>query len=1451
MSREHILREVKLLKDGREEDGRTGRKLKAMLVFLTMFLLALVPVTMAWFINNPGDVTESLDEDQTPETQEDNEIVPFTDGPDTEVTELPPSIPPAVEASYEAFGYDWYSRNDPALGAESGFLGSSGSEIIIMNGKGPSNKSKGGKLGNAPEALYNVLEKFLAKGKAPPPNFPVPYVVYTKSDGDVEKVTDILTKQPCMINVDDVKATGQGHKDIRVKTTIDVDPLVMTTTIERLGNTHPTYLEVLVTFPAFFYNGEAGDPDGEPYWSYGYTTEPGSEIPEEITMTFTVDKSLGSEHIFKFDWVSESGIDPLKFTMGTFQVQNKDIDSPIYPAFSEFVVSSPPWASLTFETDETDDYSLKCMNWSAPMSFYLTFGFLENETIMGNDVIFDMDVTVDSVPQSFSFCMAENRAANTFTVDYIASSPVDLIDVTTEIVVEAVATVTINLLILDMPAEFHATMGDGYLDVDVLTNVGFVGLNATADLGLAAIASMLNVRLMIWDLPNFSATWFQDDTGNGFSLEAASCIGQIEFAFSFGDLMFPAEHDGDPDSHYLFAYSDPSVTAIALRLIELSLIEFSQDNEIADNSLEVNFCGNYFFYILAHTEVGSLLTEDHDVELRIEVDVTPTEMTLLWTVPFTFALLINEPIDSIVGDLTYDDLVAHVEILDIPDDMGWTIDPAGSFLFLALGPIGTILITVSHPDGIPGAETFFAGEPIRLFYLNMEDVPSFVAAWSSEDATPWTAVSWNTAFGTSLGELTFAISTSETDWAGFILIFHTNRALFYNDDSLNLGNGLVMEASLYMHVEDMSRAEFAFGGEVSTIDIGFGATVSHNLIATTRLHEDSGLNPAEPRRLVATVMTTDLPTSMDLTVTPEESFVYTANAGIEMVFADATIGTTTTEIHIEIEGLPASAEGDWRLKGNGHFDLTMSDRLDRIWVVMDDPDGLFGSNFIHADVLILDIPESIESDWDIGDKEFTLSFTDGTYDEGLGEFRFLITTDEETPTENYINSLATGSSCMTEYTDYTETIDDRYWPNTVPSRLDDLYCRHPTLNPGADDYALYRTGYDGVDDITLYAIRVRELALLDLKLKRSEGFVDLEFSRNVALARQFYFISDNFDTDKMTLAEISALPDGQSTNSFFAEWDKPDGHYAYDLSEVIPYIDAYYGERESDSLTSDYVKLVLRDVPSEVSLDYELEFGSSGEGYIYFVASSTWEAGILYQHGGWRYVAWLQMRSLWFDYSYAGPGEESCDHGYKWEVCYRVFRLDLVLDADVEADGILGIYDRKNDPKELVHDDPSPSPGDQEYIPQWTFILDNFDILELHPIWDIWIGADPVALPPYLDVGWGVLPHIDIVADLHLMIDYFWNKRYSIDLLSVWVPGLPNPLIPGCCEWDVKIRLNKYQDYRDQKPIHLWPLDLEIDEFPLTFGIEHDYHDLIYMDITFTINVPGFHRKNDHRTPFT
>ncbi len=1327
------------------------------------------------------------------------------------------------------------------------------SSIITSSSSNGGPGGKGGnKLGNAPEALYRVLEKFLARGRMPPPQFPVPYVVYTLSDG-VEKFTNVLTKMPIMINVDDDSGTGQGGRDIRVKTTIDVSPLRITALVERLGSSNPSYLEVLVTFPAFFYTGESGAPGGNPYWQFGYETQPDCEIPSDITMTFSVDASIGSDHIFDFDWSSDSGIPELGFIFGTFQVLDHDITAPQLPAFSNFIVSSPPSAFLTFETTETDTLTRKCMTWNAPSAFFLQFNYGEIEEIGGMTVEYNIAATIDQVPQTFSICTTEDRAAGTYSVDYVASSTVNLLQLLTEIIIGSTANITINLEIQDMPAEIHVILSDGSLAVDVSENVGLLQLEATADLGLAGIASLINVKLVLADIPDFTATWYFV----GFTFDAPSCLGRIEFAFSDGPLTYPTIHDTELNSNYLFAHSVPGLTALALRLHKVRHVSFDQNNANASNSLNIQVCERRVTYIIAHTETASLLTPNHNTDLTITLNTTPTDMSITWTVPFTLSIQTNDVITSIIGDLSLQnlagtlDLTAHAEITNIPANMAWTINPGGSIAFTADASIGSLTLTASDPNGLLNAGALFAGDPARRLHIIIQDIPSFTATWVAEAATPRTAVTFNTAPGTGIGSLTFSLSTSETSAVSISAPGIENRAILYNDDTHDLGNGLVMEGSLWVHVEDTSLVELEWMGGTPTIHVAFGATQPNELIATAVLDGTSSLNPAAPDHLTATVETTSLPTSTDFTVTPT-SFTHTASSEIAVVTLDITIGESpdpdVTQIYGEVGGIPTSVTVSW---DTGLFSATLSDRLDYVLVTINNPTGIFGTELQYVEIEVLDIPATVTASWNIANQVATLSFLGGTFSEGLGDFRFLATTGEEAPTTTYINSLGVVLPSMTDYGDFTRDIDSGYWPATVPSRFNSLHTRHPTLDTSADDYFLYRTG----TDFDVYAGRLREIGSINVDLK-NPGFADLQFSPNVVLARQLYLMMDDVESDWMTIAEASELPHGQATNSLHAEWNTAGRHYGYTLSQVIPFIDIYDGQHDSTSLTSEYMKLLFQDVPASVTIDYE--FGDR-DGYFDFVASSAWQMGYLSQGGGNRYVGWLLLQSVHFDYSFALPGEEPADIGdYDLEWGYRIFRLDSTLDAiGINADGVLGIYNLESGLDAL---DIGTLPRSSEYIPQWTFILDNFNIFEIHILWDVGIGISTGSIsasdgslsidPP--SVGVKLLPSISIVADLNLMVDYWWNDQVTHSLGPI---GIVIPVIPVCyLELGASLTINSVKDYVDQNPIHLWgSTGADPVIFDWTWSKDWAFYVVYFeasINVDLTIDVPGFHRMGDHPTPF-
>src|SRR5207247_9019496 len=99
----------------------------------------------------------------------------------------------------------------------------------------------------------------------------------------------------------------------------------------------------------------------------------------------------------------------------------------------------------------------------------------------------------------------------------------------------------------------------------------------------------------------------------------------------------------------------PCPTTLALRIVKLSSVSFTPENEDASDTRDIHFCEQRRLFILADTEPGSLLTDNQDVELKIDVNLAPTHLTVEWTTPFTLTLTTDLAIAEVHADLTFVD----------------------------------------------------------------------------------------------------------------------------------------------------------------------------------------------------------------------------------------------------------------------------------------------------------------------------------------------------------------------------------------------------------------------------------------------------------------------------------------------------------------------------------------------------------------------------------------------------------------------------------------------------------------------------------------------------------------------------------------------------------------------------------------------------------------------------
>lgn len=252
------------------------------------------------------------------------------------------------------------------------------------------------------------------------------------------------------------------------------------------------------------------------------------------------------------------------------------------------------------------------------------------------------------------------------------------------------------------------------------------------------------------------------------------------------------------------------------------------------------------------------------------------------------------------------------------------------------------------------------------------------------------------------------------------------------------------------------------------------------------------------------------------------------------------------------------------------------------------------------------------------------------------------------------------------------------------------------------------------------------------------------------------------------------------------------------------------------------------------------------------------------------------MQSLHFDYSFALPGEESADlTGFHYDLTwgYRIFRLDSTIEASgAPANGVLGIYNLESGLDPLTS---GTQPRTSEYIPQWTFIVNDLYSDAIHMLWDLGVGVSfggisvdlsslsfninapgvYVDITPATVIN-GVRTILNLLTDTNLMADLWWNDQVQITPPSV--PLSPTPIVS--LSMSVSLTINTVKDYVDQNPTHLWgPVTLASPvDFGVSTGWTHSWNTFLGVpyslnlnfNVGLTIDVPGFHRMADHQNPF-
>jgi hypothetical protein len=233
------------------------------------------------------------------------------------------------------------------------------------------------------------------------------------------------------------------------------------------------------------------------------------------------------------------------------------------------------------------------------------------------------------------------------------------------------------------------------------------------------------------------------------------------------------------------------------------------------------------------------------------------------------------------------------------------------------------------------------------------------------------------------------------------------------------------------------------------------------------------------------------------------------------------------------------------------------------------------------------------------------------------------------------------------------------------------------------------------------------------------------------------------------------LPNSVGENYFRADYNRITNEYSFESSEIIDFIDVYYGTRDTTSQTLNWKKFLLADLPESAELSFDLD--SIHEGFLEFVISSNFEIGVVIQQNNARYAGWIEVTGIRFDYLFFGPG----DLPTSYDIGYYITRIDIDIHTlpwpgGNEINGIFGIYTLKNNPDDLAG--PALAAPAMAYIPEWTFMLCDFTQFAVFVDWDV--GITLRTAPAELDIG--LFPTVAIVLDFSIVLDFWWNEAHTI-----------------------------------------------------------------------------------------
>jgi hypothetical protein len=982
------------------------------------------------------------------------------------------------------------------------------------------------------------------------------------------------------------------------------------------------------------------------------------------------------------------------------------------------------------------------------------------------------------------------------------------------------------------------------------------------DLGFLSVA--------MEDAPDFTAGY---DTSNQiFTLQTINpeeAIGAIEviaddnatfvddqFSIVTGLDLAPSWLDGITQNltepiHNIFSWVEDGTNgtaAVRLRQVEEATLDLGTNNL----SQTFNLVTLEAIPLQAYINFGvdsNLIPNDpnEDIEITLDIDDLPAgTIAFNYEAPTTFNYSVNPAqgidlirafghINSLNFDVTLGDLPAEFAFDFNPEGGSNLTDDRGISVLAEDGmgnsdPLGVAAVRFwdTGETGIENTDGLF-GENLFDAIMRVDNIPNFAGYWTMDDDT-------EIVFDTEdvdafVGGVQFGVST--------IVEFET----YLPEANINSNH----YAFLVDRLDESSEIVTKLGAGIFGID-EFNLDTSNSL----NLHYDAQtareLNVEIDRRFGGAFFPAGADFDYDLMFTidavPQElsistdllsEFDYTASSEIEQISLTGTVDTTNddvingTNVDISFVGLPDTISFD--LNPATGVTLNMSNRLEEISIHLASDNSsdanatIFNSDFQLINVNINDISPNLLIDWNMTDGDgFIVEATDTNDNpDPMGVFSaFVSSSSDSTINDEQLSPFTldgivqdgavlggiAGASRI-NYSEFTQTIDDRYYATQSPSvlsRLRELYADGEKLNEG-EDHIIARLNNEG--NIDLASLQFTGFQRASWLPSVTGG--NMQF--NVPTFGDHPLFVGFEDNNIFTTLQIENVPDTLEVNINITPVQ---GNITLDASSSAGEIDLYRGLATADGLLAtngtEATRAVMIDTPSAVNLNWDLSFPN---GVANFDASNEFELLFLSQNASRRMIGGLQMEDFQAQYGVNFDPQfeaETLDEGDLVSLDLRIVEgfvgIDNSVDGELNAnlakagiDGFFSLYNLENSPENL---NTGTSPNGAEYVPVITFMMQNFRLLALN------LGIDFEIFPDFAEFEFDVDPAFNGT----IVFDY-WAREADVSFSIN----------------DFHIGFRNDADYTDNSPIHFIPLGLpdfeRIEDILITFNGFHDFADHI------------------------